>query len=309
MQNKINENINLQISGEIGQYNSLPIDYLVDISKKLQTLLQTIAKLNVSEFDTINLDNFKIELSGFKTGSAVPQYSFTNRIQNTLNDVSIQRALVKDKFEELLEVADSGQYEQIKKLYPDGFRRNEIVDDLYNFTSSFGDSPVKIVNIFKEGIETKIVPIYNIKKFKKEQRDQLKVNLIENNTVSIAENISYKKVKTITKTNGHKSSKTLEEYSIKNAGLSYSPEVIICEGRVYELTCPLRCLLEKEDDFYTIVCELLDIVGTGLSIEEATESFAQDFDYIYKRYNQISNDNLSTRLQTIKTIINLIVKS
>lgn len=308
MENKITENINLQISGEIGKYNTLPIDYLVEISKRLQSLLQTIAKVSISETSTIDLNNFKIELSGFSAGSAIPQFSFTNRIQTTVNDVSQQRQVVKEKLEKLLEIADTGEYENIKYLYPDGFRRNAIVEDFFCFTSSFGNSPVNIVNISKQNGETKIIPLFRIRKFNIESKERLKVNVIENKEPEIYEDIVVRKVKTITK-NGHKNAKILEEYSDKKVSLSYAPNIIVCGENTYELTCPLRCLLEKDEDCYMITCELLDIVGTGLSIDEAEESFAQEFNYIYERYNQLNNNKLTKRLQAIKTILNIIVKS
>ena len=308
MQDKIIETINLQISGEIGKFNTLPIDYLVEISKKLQTLLQTIAKLNITETSTIDLNNFKIELSGFSAGSAVPQYSFTQRIQTNTSDVFEQRQVVKHKFEQLLEIADRGEYESIKGLYPDGYRRNAIVEDFYGFTTSFGNSPVNVVNIVRQGNETKILPLYKIRKFNKESKDKLKVNVIENKEPEIFEDISLRKVKTTT-TNGHKRSQILEEYSDKKATMCYAPDIIVCNESVYELTSPLRCLLEKEDDYYVITCELLDIVGTGLSIDEAEESFSQEFDYIYQRYNELGDEKLTKRINAIKTILNLIVKS
>lgn len=124
----------------------------------------------------------------------------------------------------------------------------------------------------------------------------------------IFESTVVRKVHTITK-NGHENTEILEEYSDKKASLSYAPNIIVCGKNVYVLNYPLRCLLEKEEESYMIICEMLDIIGTGLSIDEAEESFAQEFDYIYQRYNQLSNDKLTKRLQEIKTILNIIVKS
>lgn len=309
MNSKITDSINLQISGEIGKYNTLPIDYLVEISKTLQNLLQTIAKVNISETSTIDLNNFKIELSGFSAGSAIPQFEFTNRIQTTINDVSEQRKVVKEKFTELLRIADGGEYTNIKKLYPDGFRRNAIVEGFYAFTSSFGNSPVNVVNISKEkNGQTKVVPLYKVKKFNKDSKDKLMVKLIENKEPEIYEDVSIKRIRTTIKDGKKVGTKILEEYSDKKASLSFSPDVIVCGDSIYELVCPLRCLLEKEDDYFIINCELLDIVGTGQTIDEAEESLSQEFDYIYKRYNELNNEKLTKRLQAIKTILNLLVK-
>lgn len=83
-------------------------------------MLQTIAKVSITDTSTIDLNNFKIELSGFFAGSAVPQFSFTNRVQTTISDVSLQREVIKGKFEQLLKITNEGEYDEIKSIYPDG---------------------------------------------------------------------------------------------------------------------------------------------------------------------------------------------
>jgi hypothetical protein len=182
------------------------------------------------------------------------------------------------------------------------------VDSLYGFTKSFGSAPVSIVDIETKNNEKQIVPLYKVRKLNKESKEALTVQIIENKEPEVYEDISIRKVKTVVK-NGAKSTKTLEEYSDKKASLSYAPSIIVHEDNIYELTSPLRCLLEKEDDYHVITCELLDIVGTGMTIDEAEISFSQEFDFIYNRYNQLDDDKLTKRLQAIKTILNIIVKS
>jgi len=97
-----------------------------------------------------------------------------------------------------------------------------------------------------------------------------------------------------------------ETYSNKQASLA--PEVIVSKTHTYTLFGPLRCLLEKEDDYHVMSCEILDLVGTGSTIEEAEQSFAEEFEYIYIRYNALLDDELTKRLQSIKTILNALVK-
>ena len=306
---KIKDKINIQIGGEIGKFNSLPVDYLVEIAKNLQNLLQTIARVSVSDGDTIDLNNFKVELVGFTAGSAIPSFAFTNRIQPTLGiGIQKQRTTVSHKFEELMGVSEKGDFNKIKDIYPEGYRRNEIIDSLYGFTKSFGTAPVNIVEIGTKNDRNEIVPLYKVQKFNKEAKDALAVQIIENKDPEIYEDISIRKVKTTVK-NGIKNTKTLEEYSDKRASLSYAPSIVVYENTIYELTSPLRCLLEKEEDYYVITCELLDIVGCGPTIDEAEINFSQEFDYIYNRYNDLDNTKLTKRLSTIKIIINIIVKS
>jgi len=303
------ETINLQVSGEVGKYNSLPVDYLVEIAKNLQTLLQTLAKVNVSEGSTIDLNNFKIELTGFKTGSAVPQFSFTPRRQLTLNgDVDNQRDLVRQKFDELVEASGKGNFVKVRELYPDAYRRNEVVDGLYNFVNSFGGSPVNVVDVKQEEGKDNIIPLYIIRPFAKEVRDRLVTPLIENKELETIQEVSFKKVITTYRGDKKVNSKTIEEYSDKQASLSLAPDIIISNAYTYRLFGPLRCLLEKEDDYHVMTCEILDLVGTGSTIEEAEQSFAEEFEYIYKRYNSLPDAELTKRLQSIKIILNALIK-
>lgn len=89
--------------------------------------------------------------------------------------------------------------------------------------------------------------------------------------------------------------------------LDYVTQKIVCNNTTYNLNYPLRCLYAKEDDYYIIQSEILDIMGTGLTVEETISSFAQEFDFIYKRYNELPNEKLSKRLQAIKSILNYLV--
>lgn len=309
MSDQDKETINLQVGGEVGKYNSLPVDYLVEIAKNLQNLLQTLAKVNVSEGSTIDLNNFKIELTGFKAGSAVPQFSFTPRYQLTLNgDVDNQRELVRRKFDELVEASGKGNFVKVRELYPDAYRRNEVVDGLYNFVNSFGGSPVNVVDVKQKEGKDNIIPLYIIRPFAKEVRDRLVTPLIENKELETIQEVSFKKVITTYRGDKKVNSKTIEEYSDKQASLSLAPDVIVSNAHIYRLFGSLRCLLEKEDDYHVMTCEILDLVGTGSTIEEAEQSFAEEFEYIYNRYNSLPSAELTRRLQSIKTILNALIK-
>jgi hypothetical protein len=68
----------------------------------------------------IDLNNFKIELVGFRKGSEVPKFAFTERAENK-TDIhwQVHRNSVNEKFEKLIEVSNSGDYNQISQLYPE----------------------------------------------------------------------------------------------------------------------------------------------------------------------------------------------
>lgn len=119
--------------------------------------------------------------------------------------------------------------------------------------------------------------------------------------------ITFAKVE-ITTREGQKPKNKIEEiYTNNNESLSYDPEIIVIGNLIYYFRFPLRCKFEKQEGFYTIQSELLDIIGTGESEDEAENNFAQEFDFIYKRYNGLAESQLSERINFIKSVVNNMV--
>jgi hypothetical protein len=295
--------LSLRVEGEIGKHNTLPIEYLVKISENLQILLRDIAKYQLEVDGAIDLDNFKVELAGFKIGSAIPEFIFTPRVKTvTSGDVFEQRKFVNNKFNEYLKVADSGDYSEIKTIIPQASIRNIIVEDFYNFTTTFGNSPISVVDI-KNG---KIRPIYKISKFKSEVKEKLITKISEGQAEKKIETEVIAKLK-VTKTGNQVKRTTKEIFDAKHAEPGFATDTIVFNGRSYILAFPLRCKLEKEEDYYLIESEMLDIVGTGKTIDDAESNFSEEFHYIYTRYNEIPNSKLSERIKRIKTILSSIV--
>jgi hypothetical protein len=90
--------------------------------------------------------------------------------------------------------------------------------------------------------------------------------------------------------------------------LSYSPETVSVNNKKYVLNYPLRCLFEKEDGYYVIRNEQLDIIGTGESREGAETNFSEEFDYLYTRLNSLEENQLSSRLVCIRQMLNNFVR-
>lgn len=85
-------------------------------------------------------------------------------------------------------------------------------------------------------------------------------------------------------------------------------EQIKIKDKIYDLLFPLRCILEKEDSYFVVRNEMLDLVGTGLTETKAKEDFFMEFDFAYIRFNELADEKLSDRLLKIKRILNFIVK-
>ena len=80
------------------------------------------------------------------------------------------------------------------------------------------------------------------------------------------------------------------------------------QTKQYIFNFPIHCSFVKEEDYYLIKNELIDITATGLTSDEVEQNFNEEFDYLYTRLNELDNSKLSIRLQNIKLAINLFIK-
>ena len=302
MQIDLVKGFNLRVEGEIGKFNTLPIEYLVKLAENLQKLLQDIAKHQLEVDGAIDLNNFKVELAGFTIGSAIPEFIFTPRIKAvTSGDVFEQRKFVNNKFDTYLKVANKGDYSEIKKIIPQATTRNIIVEDLYDFAGTFGNSPASVVEV-KKG---KIIPIYKINKFKPEIKEKL-ITKISESIESKEEYEAVAKIKVVRKA-GKVTKSTKDIFDTRHGEPGYATETIVFENRSYILAFPLRCKIDKEEGYYVIQSEMLDIVGTGKTIDEAEKNFSEEFHFVYQRYNEMPDKKLGERIKRIKTILNSLI--
>lgn len=293
--------ISLKIEGELGKNQTLPIDSLIKISQSLQDLVLTIAKYDIDSNESIDLENFKLELDSFTKSSAVPRFVFTKRINHTIYDNNEQRKNVNLKINKIFSITNDGNYYQLKDLYPSAIIRNEIVKNLYEFTGSFNNSPVKIFSNNNEN------DVYKIQKFKPEVKNNLLVKIEDVKKEKINERAIA--IVRITKSGEEVKKKIIEEVFINsNNSLSYSPEIININGKQFVLKYPLRCLFEKEDDYFVINNEILGIIGTGKNLDDAEQNFNEEFDYLFKKLNSLNDNQLSKKMLIAKTTINNYVK-
>lgn len=292
--------ISLKIEGELGKYQTLPIEALIKISKSLQDLVFSIAKNDLPDDEAVDLNDFRLELTGFTKSSAVPKYELTRRRVYTISDSGRQREQVNKKFNEILTITTSGDYYKLKDLYPEVEKRNDIVNHVYDFANSFNNSPVKIFG----QRETK--GTYKVQKFK----PKVKANLIGIVKEKKEEKIEESAVATITivKSGKKKRNHIKDVFKPQNSSISYSPDVININEKQYILNFPLRCLLEKEEGYFVINNEVLGLIGTGQTIEDAEANFNEEFDFLYSRLNTLNEEQLSKRLLIIKQFINHYVK-
>lgn len=302
----LNNGAFIEIGGELGQYNSLPIDTLIKIAQELQELVFTLAKYDLPTNEEVDLNNFKIELIGFMKGSAVPKFAYTQRAENKTGLFwQIHRNTVNEKFEKLVEISNNGDYGKIIELYPEPVKRNPIVENLYSFVNAFDNSPVNFVEY--DEVREKTTPIFKINRFKPAAKKELISAIIEPTVIETESAEAVGKIK-ITKRDGKTHRRIMNTYSGNKFSLEYAPVVIVAGTVKYFFKYPLRCLFEKEDNYYIIQSEMLGVIGTGLTEDDAEESFAEEFDFMYNRLNSLDANSLTNHNQLIKNIISQIIE-
>lgn len=138
MELDLEKGLSLKIEGELGKNQTLSVDSLIKIAQSLQELVISIAKYDLPIDEAIDLNNFKIELTDFKKGSAIPTFALTQKVfPVTTSDYLQQRKEVGKKLNSLLSITDKGSYNDLKEFYPEQIKRNELVDKLYNFYHKF----------------------------------------------------------------------------------------------------------------------------------------------------------------------------
>jgi hypothetical protein len=82
---------------------------------------------------------------------------------------------------------------------------------------------------------------------------------------------------------------------------------IVYYGIKYKLKKPLVCKVKIENNYYYIESKEMQIIAGGKSRKEAIKDFSEDFNHIYKNYNDTPDDKLSERLLKVKININNLV--
>ncbi|MEP7323400.1 MAG: hypothetical protein ABI761_15855 [Saprospiraceae bacterium] len=100
----------------------------------------------------------------------------------------------------------------------------------------------------------------------------------------------------------------IELFDKKYNHVEYSTSTIVCTERIYELKFPLLSTMDKSDDKVTIENSFLNIYAMGGNLTEAEAEFAEDFDYLFTRYNELGEDQLTDNVKVVKAFLNHIVK-
>lgn len=148
-----------------------------------------------------------------------------------------------------------------------------------------------------------ITPIFKINKFNSESKKNLISEIKE--TTQIETEITEAVGKIRLTRRGDKTQRQITSmYSKNKFSLEYSPILIIAGTTKYHLKFPLRCLFEKEDEYFIIHSEMLGIIGTGINEDDAEKAFGEEFNFIFQRFNSLNDESLTNHNLLIKNILN-----
>ena len=96
---------------------------------------------------------------------------------------------------------------------------------------------------------------------------------------------------------------------LKHDTSPFKPNIVKFDNFIYVLTEKLLCVVEYEDDCYTIKNESLDICVWGDTREEVEIAFAFSFHALYENFALETDDKLSAASKELKNKLLKLVKS
>ena len=100
--------------------------------------------------------------------------------------------------------------------------------------------------------------------------------------------------------------KILFEIPSDHGTMAYETNKVETSTYIYHFHSPLISHVEIEKEGVYVKNDMLDIIGYGINTGLAYIDFADQFEYIYNRYNSLSENQLSSRLNRVKRIVNLL---
>jgi hypothetical protein len=298
------DGIHIRIGGNAGRTNGLSWNLLEDLGYYLQELIKDLAKYSLQYEESPIIKDFDIELFDFTPGSAVPAFRLVSGqpSQTTLASSRINvdpKIIVANTFDSLLSAANEGDYDSFFKNYTLEEVSWEIAEDFYKFTTSVGNSPMSIVKplvIQNQNTKMDYEPVYDVKKFNKQQITQyLKPK------VKIEKGEPEELLGLIRKSG--KRNKIVELYEGKDVVLSFAPLHIVTLKRTFNLHSPLQCEIKKDEDHFIIKNDMLDLYATGDTIDAAEFDFYNEFSESYDWFQSKQDSELSGRLQRAKIMM------
>lgn len=293
----------MQIGGEIGKNNSLPLKYFAELAKNLQSVIDTLVECELPEEEGFDRSNFQLELTDFQPDGVIPGFSFTKQVQSVVGgDAMEQRVQISKSFENLISMADGGNYEQLNDIFPETATRKKVAKSFFGFVDSLKTPKVAFGDFdSKKGFKSK----FKVKKYNKETKQQILETKIE--AAPIDTEYVYGRIK-LTTQNGKERKAIAEIFENEATKLSYVFEKIETSERNFDLASPIYCSLQKAEDSYAIESELLRLSAKGTSEAEAVQQFSTAFVDQFAKLENTKYGDLTEQERVVKTVLTVLVR-
>ena len=301
-------NLDKELLLRIGSENDEHVvswEILKSVGDKLEALIQTIAKYSSSAENPADLNNYKLDFSGFYNGSPVPAFRLNSHPTLTLFKEDDARQTVILDFSKIMSRVDKGNYQAIADDYNQAIAKNEVIKKVYDFTNSAGDIPVTIVKREQE----KFLKVYTVRRLKKEVFDKLTVQEIITNQSEKEESIEVAKIIITKAESGRVSKKIAESYDDVEAITSLKYDKISFLTKTYFFKFPVLFQIYSEGQGTIIENEQLDLYASGKTKTDAKIELYSQFVNSYRRLNELQDDQLNPKLLEVKKYLNSIIKT
>lgn len=294
----------LSVDGHEEKKHTLSWEILKKIGDNTQTLISKLAKYSVEENA---LTSVKLIFTGFLPGSAIPRWKVEETIE--LFPTKAAYNILNQDFGFVISCLDDGNFQAIADRYNEPSVKNEIVDAVYNFSNSAGTKPFCVV---KGTVERGFKPLAKLRRISIAQKNILIVSESKDKADFKTEEVEgVGKVLLKISNTGRKTKKVSELYTQKEAVLSLKFDSIEVNDRIYVLRNEIFFSFseDKKQHHVTIENPALDIYAYGANMKEAEQDMYEQFDYTYRRLNDIQDEKLSNHLLSAKRYINLLVET
>lgn len=297
----------IRVAGENEKNHTLSWDVLKAIGDSTQRLINTLAKSSVDA--TIEPEYIKLVFVGFFPGSTVPAWRLKDE-PHLLFPVKDSIQALNNDFDFVVRSINEGNFQKIADKYNEPVIKNEVIDAVYSFSNSAGTKPIAIVK--RINTKTKEVKFRQLARVRNMTLDQKRI-LVANPTLNTIAKINDSSEAVgkflISKSpKGRLSAKKLQLYTQKEAVLSLRFDSIETDLVIYELKGDLTFRITNDKNrSFSIENKLLDIYAQGETIKEAEQDMFDQFDFTFKRLNEVEDNKLSSHLLDAKKYINLIV--
>jgi hypothetical protein len=236
----------------------------------------------------------------------VPEWRLEDE-PNLLFPITKEIQALNNDFNFVVRSINEGNFQKIADKYSEPSIKNEVINAVYDFSNSAGTKPVAIVKKInaKEG---KFRQLAKVRKMTIEQKQMLITKPILTTETKTSSSEAVGKFLISKSAKGKLSKKNVQLYTQKEATLTLRFDSIQAGSRLYELKGDLYFNMEEvKNKSCSIENKLLDIYAQGTTIEEAEKDMFDQFDFTYKRLNEVEDNKLSRHLLNAKKYINLIV--